>query len=284
MQIEDRYFFIRKRSTNRVFRILVREVIVNSPDLRRTHNVEENKSYATPTVLVGAHPKCCGSGSHKAYADANGLDVGALYETKSRLKRAGALEGTPAQFVRVRREASAPALCGIHLRNATVIEVACEEERWLGLAQSGEFGFVLLSFTVANAVIPATLADQLLVVVTLSMLLTPLLFIVYDKPIAPRFAATSARETDEIETRGNVVIAGHGRFGGIVNRILLSTGFTTVVLDYQSEQLEMLRTYGIEVYFGDAMRPDLLHAAGIENARMLVIAIDERESITELVR
>jgi CPA2 family monovalent cation:H+ antiporter-2 len=159
--------------------------------------------------------------------------------------------------------------------------------RWLftlGLAQAGEFGFVLLSFTVANSVIPTALAQQLLLVVTLSMLLTPLLFIIYDKLIAPRFAETQAREADEIEERGSVIVAGHGRFGGIVNRILLSAGFKTVVLDYQSEQLEMLRKFGIKVYFGDAMRPDLLHAAGIEEAKMLVIAIDDRESATELVR
>ena len=160
-------------------------------------------------------------------------------------------------------------------------------DRWLftlGLAQAGEFGFVLLAFTVASSVIPTALADQLLLVVTLSMLLTPLLFIVYDKLIAPRFTATQSREADEIDEPGNVIVAGHGRFGGIVNRILLSAGFKTVVLDYRSEQLDMLRTFGIEVYFGDAMRPDLLKAAGIEDAKMLVIAIDERESITELVR
>ncbi len=160
-------------------------------------------------------------------------------------------------------------------------------DRWLftlGLAQAGEFGFVLLAFTVANSVIPAALARQLLLVVTLSMLLTPLLFILYDKLIAPRFAQTQGREADEIEEQGSVIVAGHGRYGGIVNRILLAAGFKTVVLDYQSEQLEMLRKFGIKVYFGDAMRPDLLHAAGIEEAKMLVIAIDERESATELVR
>jgi len=116
------------------------------------------------------------------------------------------------------------------------------------------------------------------------MLLTPLLFIIFDKLIAPRFAMSQSRDADEIEEQGSVIIAGHGRFGGIVNRILLSAGYKTVVLDYQSEQLEMLRTYGIKVYFGDAMRPDLLHAAGIEEAKMLVIAIDERENATQLVR
>ena len=159
-------------------------------------------------------------------------------------------------------------------------------DRWLftlGLAQAGEFGFVLLSFAVASSVLPTPLADQLLLVVTLSMLLTPLLFIVYDKLIAPRFSASQTREADDIDEQGTVIIAGHGRFGGIINRILLSAGFKTVVLDYRSEQLDMLRMYGVKAYFGDAMRPDLLHAAGIEEARMLVIAIDERESATELV-
>ena len=160
-------------------------------------------------------------------------------------------------------------------------------DRWLftlGLAQAGEFGFVLLSFTVANSVIPAPLAEQLLLVVALSMLLTPALFIIYEKLIAPRFDDAQSREADEIDETGTVIVAGHGRFGGIVNRILLSAGFKTVVLDYQSEQLEMLRKFGVKVFFGDAMRPDLLHAAGIEEARMLVIAIDQKESATELVR
>jgi CPA2 family monovalent cation:H+ antiporter-2 len=160
-------------------------------------------------------------------------------------------------------------------------------DRWLftlGLAQAGEFGFVLLAFTVASSVIPVAIAEQLLLVVALSMLLTPLLFIVYDKIIAPRFAEAQEREADDIDESGDVIIAGIGRFGGIINRILLSAGIRTVVLDYQSEQLERLRPFGIKVFFGDAMRPDLLHAAGIAKARMLVVAIDDRESATELVR
>jgi CPA2 family monovalent cation:H+ antiporter-2 len=159
-------------------------------------------------------------------------------------------------------------------------------DRWLftlGLAQAGEFGFVLLSFAVASSVLPTALAEQLLLVVALSMLLTPLLFIVYERLIAPRFVATQARAADEIDETGKVIIAGHGRFGGIINRILLGAGFKTVVLDYRSEQLDRLRAYGVKVFFGDAMRPDLLHAAGIEEAKMLVIAIDDKESATELV-
>ncbi len=159
--------------------------------------------------------------------------------------------------------------------------------RWLfalGLSQAGEFGFVLLSFTVANGVIPGSLAERLLLVVALSMLLTPLLFIAYDKLVAPRFVESMAREADDIDEQGSVIIAGHGRWGGIVNRILLAAGFKTVVLDHRSEQLQMLRTFGFKVFFGDATRPDLLHAAGIDEAKMLVIAIDDREQALELVR
>ena len=160
-------------------------------------------------------------------------------------------------------------------------------DRWLftlGLAQAGEFGFVLLSFTVASSVIPTAVAEQLLLVVALSMLLTPVLFIIYDKLIAPRFVEAQEERADDIDHSGDVIVAGHGRVGGIINRILLSAGVRTVVLDYQSEQLERLRPFGIKVFFGDAMRPDLLHAAGIAKAKMLVVAIDDKESATELVR
>ncbi|MCG8442498.1 MAG: cation:proton antiporter [Caulobacterales bacterium] len=160
-------------------------------------------------------------------------------------------------------------------------------DRWLfalGLAQAGEFGFVLLAFAVSNAILPPLLADQLLLVVALSMLVTPGLFIAFDKLIAPRFDRSQEREADVIEEEGEIIIAGHGRFGGMVNRMLRSLGYETTVVDYNSGQLEMLRAFGIDIYYGDATRPDLLHAAGIEKARLLVIAIDDREQITELVR
>ncbi|MEM7302513.1 MAG: cation:proton antiporter [Pseudomonadota bacterium] len=160
-------------------------------------------------------------------------------------------------------------------------------DRWLfslSLAQAGEFGFVLLSFTVANSVLPAAIADQLLLVVALSMLLTPALFIIYDKLIAPRFVEEEGREADEISEKGPIIIAGHGRFGGIVNRMLRENGHKTTVLDYSSSQLEMLRQFGLTVFYGDATRPDLLHAAGIEAASVLIVAIDGKEPTTEMVR
>ena len=160
-------------------------------------------------------------------------------------------------------------------------------DRWLfslGLAQAGEFGFVLLSFTVASTVIPSDLADRLLLIVALSMLLTPALFILFDRVIAPRFASTEDREMDEIEEKSDIIIAGHGRVGGIVSRMLRNIGLSPTVMDFSARQLEFLKAFDVQAYYGDATRPDLLHAAGIENAKLLVIAIDGREQITELVK
>ena len=160
-------------------------------------------------------------------------------------------------------------------------------DRWLfslGLAQAGEFGFVLLSFTVSSAVIPADLADRLLLIVALSMLLTPALFILYDRIIAPRFLALDEREMDIIEDKGEIIIAGHGRVGGIVSRILRGSGMTPTVMDFSSKQLEMLKALDVQAYYGDATRPDLLHAAGIAQAKLFVIAIDDKEQITALAK
>ena len=154
----------------------------------------------------------------------------------------------------------------------------------LGLAQAGEFGFVLLSFTVANAVIPGDLADRLLLIVALSMLLTPALFILYDRVFAARFSKEEERETDTIGEQGDIIIAGHGRIGGIVARMLRGAGLQPTVIDYSSKQLEMLKKFGIQAYYGDATRADLLHAAGIERAKLIVIAIDGKDQITDLVR
>lgn len=154
----------------------------------------------------------------------------------------------------------------------------------LGLAQAGEFGFVLLSFTVASNVIPNAIAEQLLLIVALSMLLTPLLFIIYERIIAPRYQAKINQEADAIDQQCKVIIAGHGRVGGIANRMLRGAGFDTTVIDFSSSNLEMLRAFNMKVYYGDSTRPDLLHAAGIDSADILVIAIDGKEHITELVR
>ena len=147
----------------------------------------------------------------------------------------------------------------------------------LGLAQAGEFGFVLLSFSLQNSVIPSDLAKTLALVVALSMLLTPAFFIVYEKLILPRLGGADDKQADTIDEKGTVVIAGIGRFGQIVNRLLVASDVPTVVLDHEAAMIETLRRIGIKSYFGDASRPDLLHATGIEGARLVVIAIDDRD-------
>ena len=160
-------------------------------------------------------------------------------------------------------------------------------DRWLfalGLAQAGEFGFVLLSFTVANGVIPTALADQLLLVVALSMLLTPGLFILYDRVIAPRFSTVQEREADEMPGDTQIIIAGAGRMGGLIDRVIKAAGLSTTVIDYNARRLDILERFGTRHYYGDASRPDLLHAAGIGEAKMLIVAIDDRGQINEIVR
>jgi len=163
----------------------------------------------------------------------------------------------------------------------------CFGDRWLislGLAQAGEFGFVLLGFSVQNHVLPDDIAQILALVVAISMFLTPVLFIFFDKVMAPRFEANqTSQEHDVISDKGRVLIAGIGRFGQIVNRLLVANGIQTVVLDHDAEQVNNLRKLNIKAYFGDATRADLLETAGIGEAELFVIAIDDRERAVDLV-
>ncbi len=160
-------------------------------------------------------------------------------------------------------------------------------DRWLvtlGLAQAGEFGFVLLSFSLQNNVIPPDIAELLALVVAISMLLTPALFIFFDKVLVPRFeTSTQQREYDVIDTRGRVLIAGIGRFGQIVNRLLVANNIETIVLDHDAGQVDNMRKLEIKSYFGDATRPELLETAGLEDVDLFVIAIDDRERAVQLV-
>ncbi len=159
-------------------------------------------------------------------------------------------------------------------------------DRWLftlGLAQAGEFGFVLLSFSLQNNVIPTDLAATLSLVVALSMLLTPGLFILYDRFVLSRPSDTGDQPGEQIDEAGTVIIAGSGRFGQIVNRLLVASGVKTVVLDHEVAMIDMLGKFGVKSYYGDASRPDLLHAAGIDSAKAIVIAIDDKERAVEMV-
>lgn len=154
----------------------------------------------------------------------------------------------------------------------------------LGLAQAGEFGFVLVSFTVANAILPQAIAQLLLLVITLSMFLTPFLFIFLDRVLLPRLAGSEQREADVIDKKGDVIIAGTGRFGQIANRLLRANGYETVVIDYRASMVETMKRFGIKVFYGDAARHDLLEAAGLREAKLLFIAIDDKEKTLEIAR
>ncbi|KAJ02443.1 cation:proton antiporter [Sulfitobacter mediterraneus] len=158
-------------------------------------------------------------------------------------------------------------------------------DQWLfalGLAQAGEFGFVLISFSVATGVMPNGVAETLLLVIALSMLITPLLFILHEM-ISRRFDESGPFVPDEIDEEGPVIIAGIGRFGQIVNRLLQASGFQTVVLDHNPETIAVMRRFGFKAFLGDPTRPDILRKAGLKDARVLVVALDSPEAALQLI-
>ena len=158
-------------------------------------------------------------------------------------------------------------------------------DQWLfalGLAQAGEFGFVLISFSVTTGVMPNGVAETLLLVIALSMLITPLLFILHEV-ISRRFDESAPFVADEIDEEGPVIIAGIGRFGQIVNRLLQASGFQTVVLDHNPDTIAVMRRFGFKAFLGDPTRPDILRKAGLKDARVLVVALDNPQAALELI-
>jgi glutathione-regulated potassium-efflux system ancillary protein KefC len=153
-------------------------------------------------------------------------------------------------------------------------------QRWLFamlLSQGGEFGFVVFGAAGTAGVLPPEWAALLTMVVALSMAATPLLLLVHDKVMASKVIAGEG-EADVIdEPGGPVIIAGFGRFGQIIGRLLFANGIRAIVLDHDPDQIEMLRKFGYKVFYGDATRLDLMQAAGARDANLLVIAIDDVE-------
>lgn len=155
----------------------------------------------------------------------------------------------------------------------------------LGLSQVGEFAFVLLSFTSQNGVLDQRITSIATAVVAISMALTPLVFLLNERVIQPRLGPSAApeREADAIEEKNPVIIAGFGRYGNIVGRFLRANDIGTTVLDFDADRVETLRQLGLRVYYGDASRYDLLHAAGAGQAKVIIIALDSSERALELV-
>jgi len=154
----------------------------------------------------------------------------------------------------------------------------------LSLAQAGEFGFVLVSFALQLNVLTQQLGETVLLVVALSMLFTPLLFIFYD------YLSKKMNDTgpdiphDEVDDPQQVIIAGIGRFGQVVNRLVQSSGFQTTVLDSDLATIQLMRKFGFKGFFGDPTRPEMLHAAGLDDAKVLVVALDDRAAANKLVK
>jgi monovalent cation:proton antiporter-2 (CPA2) family protein len=153
------------------------------------------------------------------------------------------------------------------------------------LAQGGEFAFVLLGYTQRSGLLAEQPVQMLTAIVALSMGLAPLLINAYALLILPRFAAaTEEREPDAIDEKDNpVIVAGFGRFGQGVTRFLRSCGVECTVLDFDPEQVDIVRKFGFKAFYGDASRMDLLRSAGAERARLLIIAIDDKDKATEMV-
>lgn len=153
----------------------------------------------------------------------------------------------------------------------------------MSLAQGGEFAFVLISYSQGFSLFPEEWANLFIISVALSMALAPIMMILNEKVIQPIYEnSENEQEADEIEDHDNpVLIAGFGRFGVVVGRLLIANGIKATILDNNPNNIDVLRKFGIKVYYGDASRPDLLKAAGLSKAKVLIMAIDDKEKALE---
>ncbi|MFT5572948.1 MAG: glutathione-regulated potassium-efflux system ancillary protein KefC [Cryomorphaceae bacterium] len=153
----------------------------------------------------------------------------------------------------------------------------------ISLAQGGEFAFVLASAGLASAVFDAHTASLITIVVALSMLLAPLLFVAYEAYFSRVSQQATYVDDQEMIPTCEVIVAGYGRFGQIVGRLLVSHGFHLTILDHSPSQINMLRGFGNTVFYGDASRRDLLEAAGAYDAKLLVVGVDDADKALEII-
>ncbi len=153
------------------------------------------------------------------------------------------------------------------------------------LAQGGEFAFVLVSFALQNGVMEGEQANLIIASVALSMALTPLLMLLNEKLIQPRFGTTEKpRPHDEgIDVQCPVIIAGFGRYGSTIGRFMQANGVNATYLDTDPNNVDLLRKMGLKVFYGDASRHNLLSAAGAEDAKLLIVAVDNSEKALQIV-
>ena len=183
-------------------------------------------------------------------------------------------------------------VCGLIIIKAVVLYVLAiafnikSKQKFLftlALAQGGEFAFVLLSVTTSLNILTPDQTKITTLVVAISMLMAPLLLMFYDQVINRETTSQPNFDSlNEIEATKNVIIAGYGRFGQIIGRLLTAQGYHLSILDHSSGQIELLRRFGNKVFYGDAARKDLLDASGANDAQLLVIAIDDADKILEI--
>jgi len=147
------------------------------------------------------------------------------------------------------------------------------------LPQSGEFGFVLFTLAVSVGILAQSLADMLVIVVTASMILSPMLMTLQSSVIEPRYRKSEPKEYDRInDDDSRVIISGAGRFGQVITRVLRTRKIRFTSLEADAAQVENLRRYGIKVYYGDASRLEMLQAARADKAEIFILAIDDADA------
>ena len=152
----------------------------------------------------------------------------------------------------------------------------------VALSQAGEFAFVL--FGAAGTILPPTLAAVLNAAVAVSMLTTPFLMMGYERFVRPRLGRREERAPDVIREANPVIVAGFGRFGQVVVRVLRGLGIGATVIDHDPGQIDTVRRFGWKAYYGDATRLDLLEQAGAAQARLLVVALDDAGAAMTVVQ
>ena len=154
------------------------------------------------------------------------------------------------------------------------------------LSQGGEFAFVVFQAAAGSRVLTPEMASLLIGAVAISMLLSPLLLVAIDRLLMPRFMAGHARQLEEISEPQDapIIIAGFGRYGQIIGRLLSAQAIAATVLDHDADMIEAARSFGYKVFYGDASRLDLLRTAGAATARVLVVAVDDTQQSLAIVK
>ncbi|MPW57932.1 potassium transporter [Moraxella catarrhalis] len=157
-------------------------------------------------------------------------------------------------------------------------------ERAVMMAQGGEFAFVLFSAAATHSVISADTHANLTAIVVISMVLTPLFLVIHQKYTAKNTSPASVRDSDAIDEENPIIILGHGRYGQVVNGMMAACGYQTTLIDSDADHVDGLSNLGIQTYYGNATRFDLLDMAGIAKAKLVLIAIDHPKEALSIVR